>query len=1046
MLVNMNKSYNIYYVHIISMSDLENNNDKNNNDNLQLVTQDKALMLQEGGGGEGIFYIVFFFPPLVFFMVGALILISPFMFIAQAGEAVIGKVKEFFGKNQSGGYLDLLDDFDYQTGGAAPDVFKIFEDKLIKPLLNHVFKDQKKRDKYLGENGLIGKIKKLFQTNDGKVIKNPLTVKKKLNNKKKELSDKIKQNGGNPDGIVPENFKKNFLAKMEKIMIEQKEKLSPENKKRFEIALGAAKKLWAGAKMVGNFGKGLMNKAKGKLTEIKNTPDSGNKRGDGKGVGLGENITGRAKELGGKLLRGDVKGATDQLKGRAMELKNKFMGKSSKPAGDDDHMHEEAPVGPLLAETAGSAAKAGMTLFKESIGAFISVMSNIAGSARNRMTRRINQYGLNKTRKANSGSSGSSGNRGSLAFNMDFDLDDPSQRSKVANLAGKMGNNIQKKLDTGKIQPQAGMITAPQGEGETEAPQGEGEEAAPGEGEEAAPGEGEEAVAGEEIPIEEDHSDDWFKVIRKYYIVNGEIVESRGLSQLKKRRSDDWDRFKSDPKANNHLITFTTNPKKPKNYLVKIKQCVLNDCVSDKGKIVIPKKATLGVGGIKGEIELYKAYGKDNKVVQKFIDILDAEKLSDCLKSTPDKKITFYSNQKKKKKGEKEEFSIKDINKNYKYKFIPCVPIKSYSKIRDSFKTTDFHSTDNESCTKGDFDKFLEAWKKNGETMNSKFIEMMGEKSSAPLMVRMVCLKSSDEKEWKKQEKEGVKAENAKSKSESRTKTRTMGDKFKGVFGKDSEASKIQKKIETAEKAKAKAEKAKAKAEENMNTGEMERIQTEDIDRLQKELDELHDSQNKIIADKSKKIQEKSDVKKEKLAEKDAKKVTGKSRSGVMGRAWTGGDFPLHNAVLKKKTEKNELEKILDVKDQKTGKQKYDINIVKKAGMTLTPRYGGTVLHAALTDKGLKNPEQLANIKFLVEKGVDINIKDNRKKGGKTPLDIAKEKDQYDIVKFLESKSGGKRRKYTRRRRKKTNRKTKKKKYTRSKSSKRKRRRRRRRK
>ena len=149
-----------------------------------------------------------------------------------------------------------------------------------------------------------------------------------------------------------------------------------------------------------------------------------------------------------------------------------------------------------------------------------------------------------------------------------------------------------------------------------------------------------------------------------------------------------------------------------------------------------------------------------------------------------------------------------------------------------------------------------------------------------------------------------------------------------------------------------------------------------------------------------------------------------------MGRKISGGDFPLHNAVLKKNTEKNALEKILDVKDSKTGKQKYDINAFKPAATMLkrtTPKYGGTVLHAALTKAGLKNPEQLENIKFLVGKGADINIKDKK---NKTPLDIAKEKNQYDIVKFLESKSGGKRKKMTRKRgRKKPKKKTKKKRY-----------------
>ena len=564
-----------------------------------------------------------------------------------------------------------------------------------------------------------------------------------------------------------------------------------------------------------------------------------------------------AKELGGKLLRGDFKGAKDQLKGRAMELKNRFMPKKgpsgpSGPSGSDEHMESDARIGPLVAETAGSAAKAGMTLFKESIGAFISVMSNIAHTARNRMTRRINQYGLNRTRKLGDGRSGSSGNHGNISFNMNFDLDDPKQRSKIANLAGKMGDNIQKQLDSGKLPAQQpGMITKPQGE--AGAPAGEGVPAVEGapEGEAAGAPEGEGEAAeegGEEIPIEEDHSDDWFKLIRKHYIVNGEIVESRALSQLKKRRSDDWDRFKSDPKANKHLITFTLDPKNPKKYLVKIKQCVLDDC--EAGKIVIPKKATMGMGAIKGDIELFKTYTSSNSIVKKFIDILDAEKLSDSLKSNPDKKIVFYENQKKKKKGQKEEFTIKDIKKKYKYKFIPCVPIKSYSKIKDSFKTTDFHSTDNESCTKPDFDKFLEQWKTSGETMNSAFIEMMNGKTTEPLMIRMVSLKSSDEKEWKKQEKEGLKAEKAKEKAEKGVKSR--GNFLRRMTGTETKSQKLEAEIR-------KKQKALEKAEENQNLTE--------VKNLQEELEKLRSEQTAIIDAKNEEIQKKSDAKKEKLAE-----------------------------------------------------------------------------------------------------------------------------------------------------------------------------------
>ena len=51
---------------------------------------------------------------------------------------------------------------------------------------------------------------------------------------------------------------------------------------------------------------------------------TGAKRGEGKGPAIGENIVGRAKELGGKIIKGDFKGAKDQLKNRAKELSNRM--------------------------------------------------------------------------------------------------------------------------------------------------------------------------------------------------------------------------------------------------------------------------------------------------------------------------------------------------------------------------------------------------------------------------------------------------------------------------------------------------------------------------------------------------------------------------------------------------------------------------------------------------------------------------------------------------------------------------------------------------
>ncbi len=51
---------------------------------------------------------------------------------------------------------------------------------------------------------------------------------------------------------------------------------------------------------------------------------TGAKRGEGKGPAIGENIVGRAKELGGKIIKGDFKGAKEQLKNRAKELSNRM--------------------------------------------------------------------------------------------------------------------------------------------------------------------------------------------------------------------------------------------------------------------------------------------------------------------------------------------------------------------------------------------------------------------------------------------------------------------------------------------------------------------------------------------------------------------------------------------------------------------------------------------------------------------------------------------------------------------------------------------------
>jgi len=796
------------------------------------------------------------------------------------------------------------------------------------------------------------------------------------------------------------------------LMEKAKAKAKALEEKGKSIDTGAlAKKAKEAATKGANIAKGAAASAIEKVKNI-DTDALKKKAGDAakKGMNIAKGATAaaieKAKSIDTGALKDKAKGLATKGLSMASGLASSALAKAASISGDGAGSSGEEsgqPVTQLIGETFAQGARAGMILFKESIGAFISVMANLSASARNRMRKRYDQFKLNTTRK--------------LGNNMNFGQ----IRNNMAKFASNKANQLQNKINNGMMIPgQMGVNGQPMGvNGQpmgvnglpmgvnglpmgVNAPQMDANGQPMGVNAQQMDANGQPMVVnapqmdanGQPIPpvLEIDNSDEWFKLIRKHYIINGEIVTSMALSELKTRRENDWERFNDDPKSNKHLITFTIDQKNAKKYIVQIKQCVGEKC--DDGKIVIPKKGMFGRVVESGGIELYKTYQRNNGVVSKLLEILDYDKLSDCIASTPSKSITFHEDIKNKKNGQSETFSIRDIKQNYKYKFIPCIPIKSFANIKESFKTTDFHSSDNNNCTKEDFDKFLKVWKKNGETMETKFMENMKDKSSAPLMLRMVCIKSSDEKEWNKQEKAGDSAEQEKNKSEKNIKSR--GNILRRLTGTETKSQKLEANIKKAEKELAKAEK-----ENNIDLK----------NKLEKELDTLKGEQDELIDEKKSQIDKTSVEKKTKIAAKDAEKITSKNRSNIFMRKWEGGDYPLHHLVSKKNGDKTDLEKILDVVDKKTGKKKYDIN--EQMG-----KKKETVLHQAILSK---NKEKLANIKFLISKNADINLTNKK---GQTPLDLAIEKKEFDIRKFLESKSakkGGKRKKYTRRKRKRKN-------------------------
>ncbi len=841
-----------------------------------------------------------------------------------------------------------------------------------------------------------------------------------------------------------------------------------------------------------NRGKQLKNRAKNKFNEIKNTPASGEKRGVGKGVAVGENLVGRTKEFAGKVLRRDFKGAKDQLVGRMKELGNRYMPKKgpsgpSGPSGSDEHMENDARIGPLVAETAGSAAKAGMTLFKESIGAFISVMSNIANTARNRMTRRINQYGLNRTRKLGDGRSGSSGNHGNLSFNMNFDLDDPKQRGQVANLAGKMGDNIQKQLDSGKVKPdepisdpgEAGTGEAGTGEAGTgEAGTGEDGTGEDGTGE-AGTGEDGTGEAGTEGEAEEDNSDDWFKLIRQYYIANGEIVQSRAVKKLKD--SGDFDEVSKDVNVLPHRILINQiKEKNPFKYKITITRCTDPNCDEELNKAKLKTYS----------IDLFDAkYTYSSDIMKKFAEVLDANKLSDCIDKNGKAEQKKFCNQMTKNtfkkntcKTTEKTVSIQGLKKNRKYMFIPCLPIKDLIEIDKSKTDSDDHNevyfeekTKKLSCTKDDFNRFIEKWKNDESgSLEGKFVEKFYKLYPKPMMIRIVAVIAEDVAKDKKLAATEKKLEKATAKATAKVnKSIDANEKAR-----EKELAKLRKKFSSdPDKLEAKLNEANKKFDDKKSTLEVKKKAEED-----KGQKKMEDAQKKLEDDKLKASKDKnigvvnklfskeySNVRKSLLASINKNNIDDVQRNIELGNTRMKEEGKKGDSFRKMQKKHQEgrdwIKSWLDVPYQ-------DGDYVGKTFLQIADEKGATDITKVLKDKGASYTGYKNWLKDEVIENWKTGDDEEKKKLG-LAFQKASQKDKKklmaSITKYFKDrkayltnkkswttmgkkltgeeflikafqkyiiKKGG--HKYTRRRRRKSNKKTKKKRYKRMKLKKRK--------
>jgi Tol biopolymer transport system component len=97
-----------------------------------------------------------------------------------------------------------------------------------------------------------------------------------------------------------------------------------------------------------------------------------------------------------------------------------------------------------------------------------------------------------------------------------------------------------------------------------------------------------------------------------------------------------------------------------------------------------------------------------------------------------------------------------------------------------------------------------------------------------------------------------------------------------------------------------------------------------------------------------------------------------------------GGSTPLHNAVFEET-----INECVDV---------VEFLISKGADVNAKDKDGRTPLHIAAFVAAIKGDVDV--VKFLVSKGADVNAKD---KDGRTPLDWAKDVEETDVIKYLES-------------------------------------------
>ncbi|QOD38383.1 ankyrin repeat domain-containing protein [Candidatus Wolbachia massiliensis] len=164
------------------------------------------------------------------------------------------------------------------------------------------------------------------------------------------------------------------------------------------------------------------------------------------------------------------------------------------------------------------------------------------------------------------------------------------------------------------------------------------------------------------------------------------------------------------------------------------------------------------------------------------------------------------------------------------------------------------------------------------------------------------------------------------------------------------------------------------------------------VERLSREANQLKrqqinaqqqlDDTLKKLSDKDSRIQElegsdeelKRVEKKLEKAQKELEELKSRADVGATNESWT----PLHNTI-----------KISDVYVTK--------NILKtgKIDLNATDKDGWTVLHHAIHNG------HLDKVKYLVEEGADFEIKD---KGGKSPLDLAVDNQNNEIVEFLQEK------------------------------------------